>query len=103
MHSESTISESFSKFFEYLDTGTIRPDVKKQYIPAWVDLKNALFEWKQRIEKKKTTITRDILKKMAVMFGISYRNIKGNQSQSSIQINLSVSRHIIISKKYILY
>ena len=40
---------------------------------------------------------------MAVMFGISYRNIKGNQSQSSIQIDLSVSRHIIISKKYILY
>ena len=66
--SQSTISESLSKTFEHLDTGATRPDVKRQLTPAWVDLENALFEWQQLMEKKKATVTGDLLKEMASVF-----------------------------------
>lgn len=68
MPSHSTISESLSKTFEHLDTGATRPDVKRQRTPAWVDLEKALFEWQQRMEKKKAIVTGDLLKEMASVF-----------------------------------
>lgn len=54
-----------SKTFKHLNTGTTRPDVKRQRTPAWVDLENALFEWQQCIEKNKATVTGDLLNEMA--------------------------------------
>ena len=64
--SKSTISESLSSTFAYLDSGSGRPTIKKQRQAQWTDLEDALFEWQQRMEQKRATVTGDILKEMAV-------------------------------------
>lgn len=65
---ESTISESLSNKFKRLDTGSLRPDAKKQRAAEWPDMEQALFEWQQRQMKKEVTITGDILKGIAKTF-----------------------------------
>ncbi len=68
MHSQSTISESFLKIFEHLNTRITKLDVKKKRIPALIGLQNDLLELKQHMEKKEATVARDFLKKIAVVF-----------------------------------
>lgn len=63
--SQSTVSESLSDTFAHLDTGSGRPNMKKQRQAQWTDLEDALFEWQQKMEQKRATVTGDILKEMA--------------------------------------
>lgn len=101
--SQSTISESLSKIFEHLDTETTQPDVKRQRTPAWVDLENALFEWQQRMEKKKATVTGDLWKGMASVFWDKLPQYEGQPKPkfSTGWLEGFKARHII--KKYRLY
>ena len=101
--SQSTISESFSKTFKHLDTGTTRPDVIRQRTPAWVDLGNALFKWQQRMEKEKATVTGDLWKKMASVFWEKLPQYEGQPKPkfSTGWLEGFKTRHSI--KKYRLY
>lgn len=55
----------FPVTFAHLDSGSSRPDVKRQRQAQWPDLEDALSEWRQRMEQKKATIIKYILKEMA--------------------------------------
>jgi hypothetical protein len=66
--SQSTISESLSKKFLYLNVNT-RKDFKLTGQRAsradYPNLEAALFEWQQKLQKKKAPMTGDILKAKA--------------------------------------
>ena len=64
---QSTISESLSTTFTHLDIGTSKSSMKKQRHAQWTGLEDTLFEWQQKMEQKKATVTRDILKEIATV------------------------------------
>ena len=67
--SESTISDILSSQYSYLDGGhPLRLEQKKIRVANWVDLEDCLFEWQQRMESKRATVTGDLLKGMARQF-----------------------------------
>ena len=65
---QSQISKILSKDYEYLDDPNRKKPTlgsKRHYQGDWPELEAALFKWQQRIQKKKATITGDILKAKA--------------------------------------
>ena len=60
---QSTISESLSPKFAYLDhwTETGHPERKRRREASFPDLENALFEWQQTLQKSGVSITGEIL------------------------------------------
>lgn len=67
---KSTISESLSNTFVYLDDEDhpLHPDSKRRRESKWPDLEAALFDWQQQTLKKNSAITNDVLKAMAKDF-----------------------------------
>ena len=62
---QSQISKILSKNYEYLDgptRNTTTLGAKRHHQGDWPELEAALFEWQQRMQKKKATITGDVLK-----------------------------------------
>ncbi len=67
---KSTISESLSDTFKYLDEQDrpVHPDSKRRRESKWPDLDAALFEWQKRMLTKKTTVTNEDLRLTAEKF-----------------------------------
>ena len=65
---QGQISSILSSKYAYLDSSTLRPSQlssNRNYKSDWPDLEAALFEWQQHMQKRKATITGDILKAKA--------------------------------------
>jgi Fission yeast centromere protein N-terminal domain/Tc5 transposase DNA-binding domain len=67
---QSQISRILSSQYDYLDDLDTKKDKKqleskRTSAGDWPDLETALFEWHQRMDKKKAVITGDILKEQA--------------------------------------
>ena len=67
---QGMISKILSKAYDHLDSLDRKKDKavlqgKRSSRGDWPDLEAALFEWQQRMENKKATVTRDILKEKA--------------------------------------
>jgi hypothetical protein len=65
---QSQISKILLKDYEYLDNPNQKKPTlgsKRHYQGDWPELKAALFKWQQCIQKKKATITGDILRAKA--------------------------------------
>jgi hypothetical protein len=61
------ISKILSSKYDYLDSLNKKIDkdkleLKRVLVGDWLDLEGALFEWQQRMQKKKVVITGEILK-----------------------------------------
>lgn len=68
---QSQISKILSTDYAYLDDDTRKPSQlgsKRHYKGDWPELDAALFEWQQRMQKKKAVITGDLLKAQASIF-----------------------------------
>jgi hypothetical protein len=68
---QGQISTILSSKYEYLDTLDHKKDKKQLALKRssqgdWPDLEAVLFEWQQRIQKKKAVITGEILKAQAI-------------------------------------
>jgi hypothetical protein len=65
--SPSTISEILSSRYKHLDTQTVNDsrDVKKNRSVEWPLLEIALFEWQQKMEARKISITGTIMQEGA--------------------------------------
>jgi hypothetical protein len=64
------ILKILSKAYDHLNSLNRKKDKavlqgKRSFRGDWLNLKAALFKWQQRIENKKATVTRDILKEKA--------------------------------------
>ena len=73
MLSQSMISRILSSQYDYLDNLDKKKDKdqldsKRSSAGDWPELEAALFEWHQRMEEKKATITGDLLKAQAAKF-----------------------------------
>ena len=65
--SQAQVSRTLSPQYDYIDNLDKRKDkvalqAQKSRVGNWKDLDSALFEWQQRLQKKKAVITGKILK-----------------------------------------
>ena len=78
--SQSSISDCLAPTYKHLD-GPIstRPGHARRRVSYWPDLEDALFEWQQRKQGQKATITGDILKEIAGRFWLSLPQYTGQE------------------------
>ena len=66
---QGMVSKALDSKYAYLDTDKRKPHQlsksKRSAVPDWPALEGALFEWQQKMQKKKAIITGDILKEKA--------------------------------------
>ena len=61
----ASISEILSSKYAYLDDKEETSSIKREVIPKWPVLEDALFEWEQRYEQASLTVNADVLRTKA--------------------------------------
>ena len=82
--SQAQISRTLSSKYDYIDNLDKKTDkealqTQKQREGNWKDLDSALFEWQQRMQKKKVVITGQILKSQAAKFWVALPQYQGQE------------------------
>ena len=64
------VSKILSHKWAHLDTShaLLRPNLKKTRTAHWPELETALFEWQQRMQRKRAPLSGDLLREMALKF-----------------------------------
>jgi hypothetical protein len=82
--SQAQVSRTLSPQYDYIDNLDKRKDkvalqAQRSRVGNWKDLDSALFEWQQRLQKKKAVITGEILKAQAIKFWVTLPQYQGQE------------------------
>src|ERR1700710_3278182 len=83
--SQAQVSRTLSPQYYYIDNLDKRKDkvalqAQRSRVGNWTDLDSALFEWQQRLQKKKAVITGEILKAQAAKLWASLPQYEGKEA-----------------------
>ena len=81
------VSKILSHKWAHLDTShaLLRPNLKKIRTAHWSELETALFEWQQRMQRKRAPLSGDLLKEMALKF---WKRLPLYRNQSSFRFSI---------------
>jgi len=82
--SQAQVSRTLSPQYDYIDNLDKKKDkvalqAQRSREGNWTDLDSALFEWQQRLQKKKAVITGEILKAQAIKFWVTLPQYQGQE------------------------
>jgi hypothetical protein len=82
--SQAQVSRTLSPQYDYIDNLDKKKDkvalqAQRSREGNWKDLDSALFEWQQRLQKKKAVITGEILKARATKFWAALPQYQGQE------------------------
>ena len=104
--SQAQVSRTLSPQYDYIDNLDKRKDkvalqAQRSRVGNWKDLDSALFEWQQRLQKKKAVITGEILKAQAIKFWVTLPQYQGQEQPKFSNGWLQGFQHRFRIKEYI--
>jgi Fission yeast centromere protein N-terminal domain/Tc5 transposase DNA-binding domain len=104
--SQAQVSWTLSPQYDYIDNLDKRKDkvvlqAQRSRVGTWNDLDFALFEWQQRLQKKKAVITGEILKAQAIKFWVTLPQYQGQEQPKFLNSWLWGFQHWFWIKEYI--